>query len=136
MVRNSKASMRAFYIRLLIALVASISGCVYHDFETIEILPFEGSFNADIKPIIESRCYRCHSTTATDPERPGYAFFDDFAELKYFALKKSVVNPSYTTLQARLRYIESPGMPFNQDPLPEEQIRLIESWIGAGAPEN
>lgn len=121
---------------MALMIIGLVNACTYHDFGAPEVLPFEGSFSADIKPIIESRCYQCHSTNASDPHRPGYAFFDDFEELKRYALKKSTVDPSYTTLQARLRYIESPGMPFEQDPLPEDQIRLIESWIGAGAPNN
>jgi uncharacterized membrane protein len=128
--------MRLFRAFIALIVISQVGACTYHDIDAPDALPFEGSFNADIKPIIESRCYSCHSTNASDPHRPGYAFFDDFEELKRYALKKSTVNPSYTTLQARLRYIESPGMPFEQDPLPEEQIRLIESWIGAGAPNN
>jgi hypothetical protein len=128
--------MNKLKILLVIFIFVQANGCTYHDVALPDAQPFLGSFATDIKPIIESRCYSCHSANATDPHRPGYAFFDDFEELQRYALKKSTSNPSYTTLQARLRYIESPGMPFEQDPLPEEQIVLIESWIAAGAPNN
>ena len=94
------------------------------------------SYIEDILPIIEANCYSCHSATATHPERPGYAFLDSYEGLKKYALKTSVSNPAYTTLQARLRFIEYPGMPFKEDPLPEAEIEKIEAWIKLGAPNN
>ena len=117
-------------------LITFLISCTYDKAEEVDPVIFTGSFNADILPIIETNCYSCHSSTATDPERPGYAFFDDFNELKRYALKPSTVNAELTTLQARLRHFEFPGMPFKKDPLPESEIQLIESWISGGAPNN
>lgn len=94
------------------------------------------SYELDIQPIIEANCYSCHSATATHPERPGYAFLDTYEGLKKYALKQSTSNSSMTTLQARLRFIEYPGMPFKEDPLPESEIQKIEAWIKLGAPDN
>jgi hypothetical protein len=119
------------YLIIFVPLLAVNSACKDDGPEETRV-----SYQHDIRPIIEAKCYRCHSSTATDPERPGYAFFDDFDQLRHYALKKSVYDPSYTTLQARLRYIETPGMPLNDDPLPENEIQLIEAWISAGAPNN
>ena len=112
-----------------------ITSCTYDKGTEV---PFDSnvSYSKDIQPIIENNCYTCHSSTATNPEKPGYAFFDDFDELKRYATKTSTTNVAYTTLQARIRHIESPGMPFNRDPLPEAKILLIENWIKAGAPNN
>ena len=124
------------YRILFLLTLFFLSGCTYDSAPEIDPSIPVVSYSEEIKPIIEANCYRCHSTTATDPDKAGYAFFDDFDDLKNFALKKSVFNPAYTTLQARIRYIESPGMPYDRDPLSEEQIQLIELWIKAGAPNN
>ena len=119
----------------LIALL-TLGGCTYDKaLDAGPVIPFV-SYKDEIKPIIVANCYQCHSSTSTDPERPGYAFFDDFNELQRYSLKTSTANSAYTTLQARIRHIESPGMPFKKSPLPETQIVLIENWIRAGAPNN
>lgn len=120
---------------LCLATSSFLGGCTYDQAPEEPMLPTV-SYATEIKPIIETNCYSCHSSTATDPDRPGYAFFDDFAELKRYALKPSTTNAAYTTLQARLRFIEFPGMPFQKDPLPEAEILLVEAWIEAGAPNN
>ena len=112
-------------------------GCTYD--EALEIADEETitvSYQEDIKPIIAMNCYSCHSASATHPDKAGYAFLDNFEELQRYALKPSTSNAAFTTLQARIRFIEYPGMPFKQDPLPEEDIQKIEAWIKAGAPNN
>lgn len=128
--------MKRFTGPLLITLVVIFSSCTYDSATPVDPMISKVSYKVDIQPILVTHCYSCHSSTATDPERPGYAFFDDFAELKRYALKPSTVNPQYTTLIARLRQIEFPGMPFKKNPLPENQIQLIEMWVKAGAPNN
>ncbi len=119
-----------------IIALSFLGGCTYDKAQdAAPAIPFV-SYKNEIKPIIVTNCYQCHSATSTDPERPGYAFLDDFSELQRYSLKISISNSAYTTLQARLRHIENPGMPFKKSPLPEAQIVLIENWIKAGAPNN
>ena len=121
----------------LLALFFLAVSCTYDEAaEPVMEEAISISYLADIKPIIVANCYNCHSASATHPERPGYAFLDNFEELKRYALKPSTANPNLTTLQARLRFIEYPGMPFKEDPLPEADILKIEAWIKAGAPNN
>ncbi len=79
-------------------------------------------------------CRRRHS--GRHPEKPGYAFFNDFNVLRSYSLAPSTANPNYTKIQARIRHIEFPGMPFNEPMLPEEDIVKIETWIKEGALEN
>lgn len=111
--------------------------CTYNEAPEINVEePVSISYELDIKPIIAANCYSCHSASATDPDKAGYAFLDKFEELQRYALKPSTSNASMTTLQARIRFIEFPGMPFKQDPLPESDIEKIEAWIKAGAPNN
>ena len=115
-----------------------MSSCTYDKAEAP--LPIETdpiiSYKQEIQPIIANNCYSCHSATASDPEKAGYAYLDNFQELKMYALKPSTTNASYTKLQARLRFIEFPGMPLKKPPLSESDIQKIDAWIKAGAPDN
>ncbi len=128
--------MKRFTVLTFLMAFFIFSGCTYDAATEIDPVISKVSYKDEIQPIIATHCYSCHSSTATDPERAGYAFFDDFTELKSFALKPSTVNPQYSTLVARLRQIEFPGMPLKSAPLPESQIQLIELWVKAGAPNN
>ena len=128
--------MKIFAATLFLIVITFLTACTYDEAAEVDPIISKVSYKDDIQPIISINCYSCHSSIATDPERPGYAFFDDFNELKRYALKPSAVNAALTTLQARLRQIEFPGMPFKRDPLPESEIQLIEKWIKAGAPNN
>lgn len=122
---------------LYLVIVLFASGCTYHEApEVPEVETISVSYQDDIKPIMVTHCYPCHTASATHPDKAGYAFLDNFEELKRYALKQSTSNASLTTLQARIRFIEFPGMPFKEDPLPEEDILKIEAWIKAGAPNN
>lgn len=124
-------------IALLGWLFCLFTGCTYHEaplpapVETVNV-----GYESDIKPLIATHCYSCHTANASDPEKAGYAFLDNYEELKRYALMPSTANPNLTKLQARLRFVEIPGMPFKQDPLPESDIQKIEAWIKAGAPNN
>lgn len=89
-----------------------------------------------IKPLIVKYCYNCHTDTSTHPNRNSYAFFNDFKQLKQYATARSVTNSKYTTIQARIRQIESPAMPLGLPPMSECDIRKIEIWISQGALEN
>lgn len=124
---------------LWLTFIFFVSSCTYDQALEVEPLAAEEmriSYQEDIQPIIATHCYSCHSVNATHPEKPGYAFLDDYEGLMRYALKTSVSNPAYTTLQARLRFIEFPGMPFKEEPLPESEIQKIETWIKMGAPNN
>ncbi|MDB5121180.1 MAG: hypothetical protein JWN56_2398 [Sphingobacteriales bacterium] len=133
--------LRVFKYKTLMAFVftflISIIGCKKSGNEQTPIdTGVVISYKTDIKPIMANHCYSCHSANASDPESPGYAMLDNFIELKDYALKPSTVNPSYTKLQARLRFIEVPGMPFKKAPLNDSLIKKIDSWVKAGAPNN
>lgn len=119
------------------ALLLAVSSCKKNvrEPENIVVRPIV-SYKVDIKPILVNNCYSCHSLSASDPAKPGYAYLDIFDQLKYYALSPSTRNPSYTTLQARLRFIETPGMPYKKTPLDDSLIKKIDDWVKAGAPDN
>lgn len=122
---------------LLISITSILSGCAYNRAEEtereIKPSPASISYSLEIKPILVTHCYSCHTDTATDPESPGYAFFNKEDDLKKYASSPSPTNPSYTRMQARLRGIETPAMPFQKPALPDSVISKIDAWIKAGA---
>lgn len=96
----------------------------------------EVTYLKTIKPLLVKNCYTCHTDTSTNPNRNTYAFFNDFNQLQTYATARSVTDPHYTTLQARIRHIESPGMPLSLPSLSECDIRKFEIWISKGAKNN
>lgn len=127
----------SFYLQLLLVLVPLfIIGCTYDEAAELDPEFSNVSYKEDILPIMVAKCYSCHTASSTDPDKAGYAFLDNFEELQRYALKPSTSNASMTKLQARIRFVEFPGMPFKEAPLPESDILKIEAWIKAGAPNN
>lgn len=132
-----KACIQSVVFRLFMVITALFTqSCTYNEPEEVKPEEIDVSYKEDIKPIIVANCYSCHTASSTDPEKAGYAFLDNYEELKRYALTPSTANASLTKLQARLRFIEFPGMPFKQAPLAENDILIIEAWIKAGAPNN
>ena len=121
---------------LVLFLLLLIASCTYNQASEVEPNKLSVSYKLDIKPIIEANCYSCHTASSTDPDKAGYAFLDNFEELKRYALRPSTSNAALTKLQARIRFVEFPGMPFKQPPLAESDIQKIEAWIKLGAPNN
>lgn len=126
----------AWVILLLGLTCLFFAECSYHKSADPAPLNPNVSYTLDVKPILVAQCYTCHTDTSTNPDKPGYAFFNHFNELQYLALKPSAENSNYTILIARLKYIETPGMPYKQKPLPDSLIQVIQNWVRIGAPKN
>jgi hypothetical protein len=128
---------------LIFGCILLLNACKYNKGEDLGPIGSPVNFQTEIKPIIINNCVTCHSDTATNPSKPGYAFFlqvkggsADFSVLQQYAIARSTANPAYTKLSARLRGIESPAMPFQRPPLPDSLIKKIENWSRQGAPLN
>lgn len=121
---------------LVSTLLLFVTACSYNKGTEPVPVKKDVSYKLDVKPILVTHCYTCHADTATNPDRPGSPVFTDFAQLQHEALTPSNVNTNYTILIARLKHIESPGMPYNRDPLPDSLIQVIQDWVLVGAPEN
>jgi len=125
------------YVLLFLGITFLLfTACSYHKADDPGPVNPAVSYALDVKPIIVANCYTCHTDTSTNPDKPGFAFFNHFNELQYLALKPSAANSNYTILIARLKHIESPGMPFQRDPLSDSLIQVIQNWVRLGAPEN
>jgi hypothetical protein len=125
-------------MKMIIYFISMVifSGCAYNKMDLTDNGPI-ATYSGDVKPILITNCYKCHTDTSTHPDRNPDVFLNDFSVLKSLALTPSSVNASFTILQARLRHIETPGMPFDKaSPLPDSTIRKVENWIQQGAPNN
>lgn len=90
------------------------------------------SFEADIRPLLASRCGRCHlgDFPSADLDMGSYesllAGSDD----------GPVIVPGRPGSSLLVDMVKSGEMPRRGPRLTTEEIRLIEEWIEAGAPDN
>lgn len=92
------------------------------------------SFNRDIRPILNQKCIGCHGGVK---QSGGFGLvFRENALVEGHSGNRTIVPGSArrSELVRRLRH-EDPElrMPFEGEPLPEEEIALIERWIDQGA---
>ncbi len=90
---------------------------------------------AEVSAIFNKRCIMCHSAVAGASK--GLRL-DDYAAALTGSERGLVLipgDPAGSELIRRLRGESVPRMPFLSRPLLDEEIALIESWIGAGLPE-
>jgi len=110
-------------------MMLALAGC-YYDVEE-ELYPDTGcdtaqiSFAADVLPIIENRCYKCHDAASNF----GNVTLEGYDNLLVYANNGKLLGvirrePGYSP------------MPKNEPPLLECEIAKIEAWIQAGAPNN
>ena len=114
------------YILLVSFVVFGLSSC-YNDKEDLlygndDCNPVDVSFSKDIQPLINTTCNKsgCHVQGGT-----GNGIFDN-----YDPIKAKVDNGSF-----RQRVLVQKDMP-PSTPLSNCQLKYIESWLNAGAPNN
>lgn len=101
--------------------------------------PGEAVLFADVEPIIQQRCIKCHSDKSILGAPPEGLRLTS-RELILAGGGRMVVvpgNPGGSELARRIRGQSRPRMPFDGPPfLDEDQVRLIVDWIAQGAPDN
>lgn len=113
--------------------LASIQACEYNNEEDL----FAGApvctdsgftFQASVKPILQSRCYICHAAGSYVANGAEHNL-EDFAVLQGLALSGKLVKA----------VTHAPGvaaMPKNAEKLDDCKISQIRKWVEAGAPNN
>jgi mono/diheme cytochrome c family protein len=90
-------------------------------------------FARDVEPIFQTRCIRCHGP---DRQEKGLRL-DTWTGALRGGEDGPVIRPGRSAdsplVQRLLGQIE-PRMPYEDAPLPPEQVGLIRAWIDAGAP--
>ena len=92
----------------------------------------EVSFSADVLPIFEARCIRCHGTSRQN----GGLMLNSYTALMAGGTDGAVVIPGDAAGSVLIRLITQGEMPKNSSPLSAEQIKLISDWINTGALDN
>ena len=90
------------------------------------------SFAADVLPIFEASCTRCHG----ESRQSGGLRLDSYASLLAGGNDGAVVVPGSAAESWLVELITSGEMPRNAAPLSAEEIALISAWIEAGALED
>lgn len=129
--------MNYFYVLFLLVFFFSCVNRNLKDYQpqvvkNTEEVPEElVSYTADIKPLIESRCSKCHK---------GEEGFDwtVLSDLQGVASTKYTSTDVDSKLLSRLKNTKyGTRMPQDGPPyLSDEQIGMIEKWANAGAPNN
>ncbi len=93
------------------------------------------SFEKDIKPILEKRCYGCHSAEAKKTK--GGLDMSTYAKFIKGGQRGSPVEPGKGGDSIIVKFMdrsEKPYMPpVSEEPAPIEEVILIEQWINQGA---
>lgn len=94
------------------------------------------SFSRQIRPLLEEKCGACHSP---DARTSGLEISSVAALLKGGNKNGPAViagKPSDSPIIQYVRGLREPRMPKGMQPLSEAELRLIEAWIEAGAPDD
>ena len=126
---------------MLAATVASscLSACSYTnsaDTVTPCNLPLTVSYQANVLPILQQQCYRCHSADKYKVLTSSTLNMEDFASLKYYATPANGRN-NVSYLVGNIRHDDGfVKMPYDGGKLSDCEIATIQAWVDAGALSN
>ncbi|MEX1039592.1 MAG: c-type cytochrome domain-containing protein [Pirellulaceae bacterium] len=87
------------------------------------------SFSDQIAPVFHQRCVACHN-----PRNPkGRYNMANFASILAGGDSGEAIIPGDADNSLLYLMVEDGSMPYESDPLPEDQIELIRAWIALGA---
>jgi len=93
-------------------------------------------YKTEILPLMKRYCWDCHSN---ETEVKGNLALDDLEEVRLYQIGKyNIIRPGNAAESNFLERLKLPAghndfMPRRGDPLPEDEIDLIERWIERGA---
>lgn len=90
------------------------------------------SFSADVLPILQANCTRCHGTSRQSADLK----LNTYANLMTGSENGPVVVPGDAANSSLVELIVSGEMPKRADRLSDEEIQIITDWVNAGAPNN
>ena len=90
------------------------------------------SFSADVLPIFERRCIKCHGRDKTED---GLRL-TSHTEVLAGSWNGPVVEPGNAADSYLIEQVESGEMPKNEPRLLPAEIRTLTDWVTAGAPDN
>ena len=90
------------------------------------------SFAADIKPILDRSCVRCHAAGRGS----GGLALDSYAGLMNGGNSGAAVVPGQATQSPLVRLVEQGKMPRGGNRLPQAEIDLLADWVNEGTKDN
>lgn len=96
------------------------------------------SFSADVLPIFEQRCAKCHGGVDEDGEVRTEVSLNllEYDRVMAGSEVGTVVEAGSAENSYLLEMIVEGDMPEEGDPVPADEIAVIRAWIEAGAPNN
>lgn len=96
------------------------------------------SFSADVLPIFEQRCAKCHGAVDDSGEVRAEASLNllNYDGVMAGSEFGTVIEAGSAENSYLLEMIVEGDMPEEGDPVPADEIAVIRAWIEAGAPNN
>lgn len=113
----------------LLAAVAASLGCTK-----------QVSFEQDVLPVLHEKCVVCHKGGGDGYIKSGLSL-ENYEGLMRGTKFGPIIKPGSSVGSTLVILIEhkahsSINMPHGQDPLPEDQVKLIKQWVDQGAKNN
>ncbi len=99
----------------------------------------EASYSRDIQPIISSRCLSCHTKEGEGADKSGLDMHSYDALMKGTKQGGALIvpgSPATSTFMIMLTRQDHLRMPYGQNALSHDEIRVIRTWIDQGAKNN
>jgi hypothetical protein len=95
------------------------------------------SYQANIKPLLDSKCIQCHVPGGAGFEKSGLRL-DSYENIMKGTKFGAVVVPGSRVSSTLYRLVSGQAdpsirMPHGQDPLPQADVEMIGAWIDQGA---
>ncbi|KAA5546376.1 DUF1553 domain-containing protein [Adhaeribacter rhizoryzae] len=114
------------------ALVLILAGVVY--FSCIRQPEKSVDFNADVRPILNTKCISCHGGVK---EKSGFSLFSRADALRKNNSGKPAIIPGDPENSEFIRRLTAKDpeerMPYHAEPLPQAEIDILKQWIKEGA---
>lgn len=110
-----------------IAVTFILTSCKHEAIDTCNTSAF--AYAADIKPIMDARCSTCHKASYTGEN--GGLYLDSWADLNDYVIN----NPE--NFMGSIKHVAGyEPMPEGGSKLSDCEIKKLQNWIDAGAPNN
>ena len=121
---------------IVLALLASLlSACGTSDVENPGVDATDApeiSFSANVMPILERDCVRCHGAGRAS----GGVMVDSYTNIMAGANGQAIVVPGKAASSILVDVLVTGAMPRGAARLSDADIETIRAWVDAGAPDN
>ena len=124
-----------FAVAVSISMSAMIVVPAWQEENRVSLVKLAPSFAADIQPILERRCVRCHGPARSE----AGLRLDSYAAITQGGQRDDLIvpgEPDYSYLVTVIEHRTIKRMPDGEMKLSATEIKNIRNWIARGAPNN